>query len=79
MTSTTTTQAMTDVLYQVLESIFDTETITEGFGMDITTTEGKIVLPTHVSLIGLGKLSEDIRKRLRSKFKGNTVTLIVSA
>ena len=70
---------MTDILYQVLESIFGTEADIETFGMDITTTEGKIVLPTHVSLVGLGKLSEDIRKRLRSKFKGNTVTLIVSA
>ena len=78
MTITATTQAMTDVLYQVLESIFGTSE-TEGFGMSITPTEGKIVLPTHVSLMGLGNLSQDIRSRLRFKFKGNTVTLIISA
>ena len=78
MTITTTTQAMTDVLYQVLESIFGTNE-TEGFGMSITHNEGKIILPTHVSLMGLNNLNQDIRNRMRSKFRGNTVTLIVSA
>ncbi len=69
---------MTDTLHTVLESIFAKEEDMEAFGMSITPTEGKIVFPTHVSLMGLGQLTTDVRKRLRAKFRGNTVTLIVS-
>ena len=79
MTITATTQAMTDTLYTVLETIFGVQDDTETFGMSVTPTEGKIILPTHVSLMGLGQLTVDVRKKLRYKFRGNTVTLIVSA
>ena len=79
MTITATTQAMTDTLYTVLETIFGVQDDTETFGMSVTPTEGKIILPTHVSLMGLGQLTVDVRKKLRFKFRGNTVTLIVSA
>ena len=79
MTITATTQAMTDTLYTVLETIFGVQDDTETFGMSVTPTEGKIILPTHVSLIGVGQLTMDVRKKLRCKFRGNTVTLIVSA
>ena len=79
MTITATTQAMTDTLYTVLETIFGVQDDTETFGMSVTPTEGKIILPTHVSLMGLHRLSIDVRKRLRTKFRGNTLTLIVSA
>ncbi len=79
MTITATTQAMTDTLYTVLETIFGVQDDTETFGMSVTPTEGKIILPTHVSLMGLGQLTMDVRKKLRCKFRGDTVTLIVSA
>ena len=79
MTITATTQAMTDTLYTVLETIFGVQDDTETFGMSVTPTEGKIILPTHVSLMGLGQLTVDVRKKLRSKSRGDTVTLIVSA
>ena len=79
MTITATTQAMTDTLYTVLETIFGVQEDTETFGMSVTPTEGKIILPTHVSLMGLGQLTMDVRKKLRYKFRGDTVTLIVSA
>lgn len=79
MTITATTQAMTDTLYTVLETIFGVQDDTETFGMSVTPTEGKIILPTHVSLMGLGQLTVDVRKKLRYKFRGDTVTLIVSA
>lgn len=79
MTITATTQAMTDTLYTVLETIFGAQDDTETFGMSVTPTEGKIILPTHVSLMGLGQLTVDVRKKLRCKFRGDTVTLIVSA
>ena len=79
MTITATTQAMTDTLYTVLETIFGVQDDTETFGMSVTPTEGKIILPTHVSLMGLGQLTMDVRKKLRYKFRGDTVTLIVSA
>ena len=79
MTITATTQAMTDTLYTVLETIFGVQDDTETFGMSVTPTEGKIILPTHVSLMGLGQLTVDVRKKLRFKFRGDTVTLIVSA
>lgn len=78
MTITATTRDMTDTLHTVLESIFAKEEDMESFGMSITPTEGKIMFPTHVSLMGLHQLSVDVRKRLRTKFRGNTVTLIVS-
>ena len=79
MTTATTTQAMSDILHTVLESIFTKEEDMETFGMSVTPTEGKIILPTHVSLMGLGQLTMDVRKKLRYKFRGDTVTLIVSA
>lgn len=79
MTITATTQAMTDTLYTVLETIFGVQDDTETFGMSVTPTEGKIILPTYVSLMGLGQLTVDVRKKLRYKFRGDTVTLIVSA
>ena len=80
MTATaTTTQAMSDILHTVLESIFTKEEDMETFGMSVTPTEGKIILPTHVSLMGLGQLTVEVRKKLRCKFRGDTVTLIVSA
>lgn len=79
MTITATTQAMTDTLYTVLETIFGVQDDTETFGMSVTPTEGKIILPTHVSLMGLEQLTVDVRKKLRYKFRGDTVTLIVSA
>ena len=79
MTITATTQAMTDTLYTVLETIFGVQDDTETFGMSVTPTEGKIILPTYVSLMGLGQLTMDVRKKLRYKFRGDTVTLIVSA
>ena len=79
MTATaTTTQAMSDILHTVLESIFTKEEDMETFGMSITPTEGKIMFPTHVSLMGLGQLSMELRKKMRTRFRGNTVTLIVS-
>ena len=78
MTTATTTQAMSDILHTVLESIFTKEEDMETFGMSITPTEGKIMLPTHVSLMGVGQLSMELRKKMRTRFRGNTVTLIVS-